>query len=402
MDRPPHPPDGRATVVVAGAGIAGLEAALALREFAGGRARVEVLDPRLRFRVPATATGRAFGIEAGIEAPVAGLVGRAGAVHRRGHLVGVDPRRRRAILSGGEPVRYDHLIVAVGARAEAFVPNALTFTGHREAPELKDMVEGVALSAARGEATDLVVAVPPACGWPVPAYEIAMLARDQLVASGHGDGVRVTVVTAEDRPLGVFGPAASDTVGRILARAGVRVRTGAVVRGWSRGGLELAGDEAVPADRVVALPVLRGPAIDGLPADRFGFLRTGSGGRVPGAPGVWVAGDATTFPVKQGGIACQQADAAASAIARELGADIDELPFEPVLRGWVWDGAGGRFLRTALAGGRGESAGLDDGSPLWWPVAKVAGRFLTPFLHDLPPGLPLTDLTPAPSPRALA
>ena len=38
--------------------------------------------------------------------------------------------------------------------------------------------------------------------------------------------------------------------------------------------------------------------------------------------GVYAAGDITTFPVKQGGIATQQADAAAEAIAAELGADV--------------------------------------------------------------------------------
>jgi sulfide:quinone oxidoreductase len=73
--------------------------------------------------------------------------------------------------------------------------------------------------------------------------------------------------------------------------------------------------------------------IDGLPHDHAGFLPVDAHGRVPAAPGVYAAGDATDFGIKQGGIACQQGDAAAEAIAAEAGADIEPAPFAPVLRG---------------------------------------------------------------------
>jgi sulfide:quinone oxidoreductase len=142
---------------------------------------------------------------------------------------------------------------------------------------------------------------------------------------------------------------------------------------------------------VIALPALRGPGIEGLPSDAHGFVRSTLEGAVPGAPDVWALGDAGSFPVKQGGIACQQADAAAAEIARDLGADVEPLPFEPVLRGWVWDGAGGHFLRADLRGGHDESPGTADPRPLWWPVGKVAGRFLAPFLQGLPSEVLMVD-----------
>jgi sulfide:quinone oxidoreductase len=66
---------------------------------------------------------------------------------------------------------------------------------------------------------------------------------------------------------------------------------------------------------VLTLPHLDGPAIAGLPSDGAGFLVTDVHGRVTGAPDVYAAGDVTAFAVKQGGIACQQADAAAADIA---------------------------------------------------------------------------------------
>jgi sulfide:quinone oxidoreductase len=83
----------------------------------------------------------------------------------------------------------------------------------------------------------------------------------------------------------------------------------------------------------------------------------------------------TQFPLKQGGIASQQADAAAAAIAARSGAPVEPTPFRPVLRGLLLTGMAPRYLR-AEAGTR---PGLDI-EPLWWPPAKIVGRYLTPFL----------------------
>ena len=58
-------------------------------------------------------------------------------------------------------------------------------------------------------------------------------------------------------------------------------------------------------------------------------------GRVSGIEDVYAAGDATTFPIKQGGLAAQQAVAAAEAIVARHGTDLDPQPFRPVLRGML-------------------------------------------------------------------
>ena len=79
----------------------------------------------------------------------------------------------------------------------------------------------------------------------------------------------------------------------------------------------------------------------------------------------------TQFPLKQGGIATQQADAAATAIAARAGAPVEPTPFRPVLRGLLLTG-----MVRAEAGTR---PGLDI-EPLWWPPAKIVGRYLAPFL----------------------
>jgi sulfide:quinone oxidoreductase len=386
-------------VLIAGAGIAGIEAALALRAFAGAAAHVRLIDSARRFRAPATAIGRAFGLGSGIDHPLADIAARAGATLTRGRLAAVDPERHLAMLSGGQLLTYDSLIVAVGAGAESPVRGALTFRGHADADSVRDMVDQIARAASRDAATRLAIVVPVACGWPLAAYELALMAREHLTAAGSGEAVDITIVTAEDRPLALFGPEASASVQRTLGRAGIAVHAGAVVRGWQWGQLEIAGGETLEADRVIALPVLRGPSVEGLPADAHGFVRTAGDGSVPGAADVWAAGDGSTFPVKQGGIACQQADSVAAAITLRLGIEMEEVPFQPKLRGWIWNGRNGKFLRADLHGGRTESPGVAEDTPLWWPVAKVAGRFLAPFLQGWPADAALADL---PRPAAVA
>jgi CBS domain-containing protein len=94
---------------------------------------------------------------------------------------------------------------------------------------------------------------------------------------------------------------------------------------------------------------------------------------------VFAAGDITNFPVKQGGIATQQADAAAEMIAANAGADLAPQPFRPVLRGLLLTGRQPRYLRHDLTGGAGDTSSASP-EPLWWPPAKIVGRYLAPFL----------------------
>ena len=371
----PTPPAG-ARVIIAGAGMAGIETALALREFAGGRANVTMIDPGRRFAIPASATGSAFGIPPSVDIPLPRVVSRTGAALRKAHLVAVDGRRRLAMLAGGELLRYDRLVVAVGPRSRASIPEALTFRGHADVEELRGLVGGVVAHAERGGDTDLVVVIPPGCGWPLAGYEIALMTREHLVAAGHGDTTRVAVVTAETVPLSIFGPLAGGAVVRKLRRMDIDVVTGAEVASLDWGRLTLADGTSRPVDRVIALPVMEGPALSGLPCDEHGFVVCAEDGTVEDAPGVQVIGDAGGFPVKRGGIACQQADSVAASVAREMGIDAEQLPFMPAMPEWVWDGTDGWLLkeRTLAEGGDGTR---------WWPVPKMSGRFLAPFLHEL-------------------
>ena len=96
-----------------------------------------------------------------------------------------------------------------------------------------------------------------------------------------------------------------------------------------------------------------------------------------GADAVLAAGDATTFPIKQGGLATQQADAAAATIAHALGATVEPTPFAPVLRGLLLTGGAPLYLRAELdrqrrrALGRARARGV---SPARSPRVRCGGR----------------------------
>ena len=165
------------------------------------------------------------------------------------------------------------------------------------------------------------------------------------------------------------------------------------------------GMRRIDVDRVVALPRLLGRPPAGVPADATGFLAVDAHGKVHGLRHVWAAGDGIAFPVKFGGLAAEQADAAAQAIAASAGAAVVPRPFRPVLRGQLLTGTSARFLRHAASGGGGD--GAVSRRPLWWPPGKVAGLWIGPYLaardrtapgDTAPPpdgGIPLqTDLGP--------
>jgi sulfide:quinone oxidoreductase len=195
--------------------------------------------------------------------------------------------------------------------------------------------------------------------------------------------VGLVLVTPERAPLEAFGPRIGSQIWSLLAERGIAMRASSVPVRAGAGGLVVAHGRTVQAQRTVALPRLGGPRISGLPHDTEGFIVTDQHGVVPGVDAVWAAGDATAFPIKQGGIAAQQADAAAASLAAFLGADVEPEPFRPVLRGILLDPHGAVFLDAR----RGDAPR----TPLWWPPTKVAARHLSRYLT---PGTSAVDPEP--------
>ena len=99
-----------------------------------------------------------------------------------------------------------------------------------------------------------------------------------------------------------------------------------------------------------------------------------------GLADVYAAGDVVDFPVKQGGLAAQQADAVAAHVATRHGARVDTAPFRPVLRGMLFTGGEPRFLRAGVPGA--DPHIPSSWYPLWWPPTKITGRHLAPYLWE--------------------
>jgi sulfide:quinone oxidoreductase len=366
-------------VLIAGGGVAGLEALLALRDLAGDRVDLTLLSPQPEFVYRPMAVAEPFGRGRAAHHELNGIAADVGADLVQGALAEVDGGGRFAVTAAGERLSYDALLVGVGAGTEPAFRRALTWTPEGD-PEL---FGGLLRDLDEGYLKNVAFVVPPGVAWALPAYELALMTAWQAWGMGHDD-VKVTLYTTEDAPLGLFGPAAAAAVRRDLEEAGVEAETGVYVaeEPGDSGRLVLyPGERVLEAQRVVALPRALGPALPGLPANARGFVLTDLHGKVPGLHGVWAAGDAIAFPVKQGGLASQQADAAAESIAALAGAAVEPRPFRPVLRGMMLTGRGREWMRHEIAGGAGEGTAVR--RALWWPPTKIAGRYLSPYLAAL-------------------
>jgi CBS domain-containing protein len=215
----------------------------------------------------------------------------------------------------------------------------------------------------------------------LPAYELALLTSTHLERLGV-EGVEIGLVTPEEEPLQVFGPQASEAIRELFSDRGIVLRTGAYPGAVVDGALRLIPDGVVEADRMVALARLKGAPLDGIPQTVDGFIPVDPHGRVHGVADVYAAGDITSFTVKQGGIAAQQADVAAAAIAAEAGASVTPQRFQPVLRGLLLTGRQPRYLRRELSAQPAHEP-VASYEPLWWPPAKIVGHHLAPFLGSL-------------------
>jgi sulfide:quinone oxidoreductase len=359
-------------VVIAGGGVAGLVALLALRALAGERVELTLAAPQPDFVYRPLAVAQPFALGSPRRTPLTAATDDTGAEFVQAGVTAVDTQARTAELDDGRRLPYDALVLATGADAEPAFLHAMTWTDRSGV----DAVSGLMRDLEEGYSGSLAIVIPSGPGWPLPGYELALLMTRQ--ARGMAMEPRVTLITPEQAPLAVFGPRASEAVRAELEQAGVQLETGAYAE-VERGAVTVRpSGRRITADRIVALPRLRGRAPKGVPAGPEGFIAVDDHGRVVGAEHVWAAGDGIDFPVKFGGLAAAQADAAAADIAADAGAPVEREPFRPVLRGRLLTGRREQYLRFDAAGGGGE--GETAPHPLWWPPSKIAGRWLAPWL----------------------
>jgi sulfide:quinone oxidoreductase len=366
---------GRLNVVIAGAGVAGLEAAVALRELAGDRVDIRLLAPTDEFVYRPMAVGEPFNLGSPERYPLSELAEHAGAELVQASVSEVDADRHLVLTSSGTELSYDVLLIALGTSMHRRYEHATSVDDTR----MDELLHGLVQDVEEGYVHRLAFIVPVPIPWPLPIYELALMTAER--AWDMQADMKVTIITPEATPLAVFGTNASRQVAQLLAKRGIEVITSAHCDIPKAKTVRVhPGDRTLDVDRVVALPELRGPAIPGLPHDSTGFLPVDGHGRVTGVQAVWAAGDCTDYPVKQGGIAAQQADAAAQSIAAWAGAEVAPKQFEPVVTGILLTGDEPMRLGadtcessapSALAGVIGHSQ-----------TPKIVARYLAPHLAE--------------------
>jgi sulfide:quinone oxidoreductase len=375
-------------ILIAGSGVAAVETALALRALGGERRQIDLLAPAAELHERPWSVLTPFGADAAPRIDLAGLIHELGLDWCRDSLAAVEPGAHRVVTRDGERLPYDLLVVATGARSHEAIPGAVTFRG----PLNAGAVEGVLDRAAREPQLRLVFAAPAGATWALPLYELALMSsvflRERNVAEPN-----ITVVTGETQPLEALGAEAADAVRAALQHHDVEVVTGTVPEVATEGGLWLRGGGLVDADVVVALGEVVGPRIAGLPHDDAGFIPVDEHGRVRGCDDVFAAGDATSFPVKHGSLATQQADAVAEMIAVRVGDAPSAAPFHPVVHAMLLAGDAPLYISADLATG----TGVVSSDPLWSPVDKIAGRYLSPYLASGAATGATLDVTPQPA-----
>jgi sulfide:quinone oxidoreductase len=354
-------------IIIAGGGIAGLEALIALRGHLGSTAEIELLEANTHLVERQRAVAEPFGAGPAPRFDLVRIAADHGAHLRPDRLSSVDCEQRRIRTVRGDTLDYDALLVAVGGTPDTAVPGALTFSGPRDVAAYASLLDDLDT----GRVQRVAFAVPTSVSWALPLYELALMTAEHVRAKGLPD-VGLVVVTPEHSPLEAFGARIASHIWSLLAERGIAVCADTVPLRAGPGGLVVAHGERVQAERIVSLARLMGPWIGGLPHDGQGFLATDAHGAVLGIDAVWAAGDGTSFPLKQGGLAAQQAAAAAAAIAASLGAAVEPEPFRPVLRGMLLDPAGSRLLDSR----RGDLPATS----LWQPVTKVAAPHLWNYL----------------------
>ncbi|MGN6169164.1 MAG: FAD-dependent oxidoreductase, partial [Solirubrobacteraceae bacterium] len=358
-------------------GVAGLEAALALRDLAGERVATMILAPEADFVYRPMRVVEPFAYPEAKRYPLEEIAHDIGAELRRDAFKWLAPEQQVVHTEGGQQLTYDALLLALGARLHKRFEHAVTVDDRR----LDEQLHGLIQDVEGGYARKLAFLVPTAMPWPLPIYELALMTARR--AYDINTEVSITLVTPEDAPLALFGQTVSERVERLLEQNGILTILSAHYETPAPGEVAIhPGGRGIYVDRVIALPELYGPSVPGVPThDSHGFIHVDVHGKVQGLERVYAAGDATNFPVKHGGIAAQQADVAAQAIAAHAGAPVEPHKFNPVIHGMLLGAEKPLYLSAHITGGHGSTSEVSE-TPTWSPPTKIVAKYLAPYLES--------------------
>jgi NADH:ubiquinone reductase (H+-translocating) len=275
-----------------------------------------------------------------------------------GTVVDIDPDSKRVFLADGAIVPYDSLIVAAGSQTSYF--------GHNEwqewAPGMKSVEEATAIRhkilyafevaerlsdpvQRRSWLTFVVVGAGPT-GVELSGA-IAEIARQTLkndFRSIHPEEAQIILLDGAPRVLMPFPEDLAEKASRSLAKLGVEVRCGAMVKDLDKEGLTI--DSGGRTDSIAAKTVIWGGGITASPlgkilashtkaeTDRGGRVKVNPDLTIPNYPDIYVIGDLASATDRKGKplpglaqVAMQGGTYAAKTILRRLKNQPELPPF---------------------------------------------------------------------------
>ena len=168
-------------IVVAGGGVGGLEACLAVQALARRRVALTLIAPDPSFIHRPATVADPVAVRTARRAPLDRVAEAAGAALHQDRLAAVDTNARRVITAAGAELPYDALLVAVGAVPQPVLLGAVPVGDRHDAVALRGALTGLR----QGAFASAAFVAPPAPAWRLELYELAL----QLAVTLRGDGI---------------------------------------------------------------------------------------------------------------------------------------------------------------------------------------------------------------------
>lgn len=255
--------------------------------------------------------------------------------------LGLSDRALRVQTPEGErEFAWDRLVLASGGPLvrpplPGLLEHAFDVDTYDGAARLQTHLRTLSARRDAGRATALVV------GAGLVGIEIACELPERLRAAGLPAGeVRVILADHADHIGSTMGPHAIPVIAEALAALGIETRTGVAVTSIDATGATLAGGERIAAGTIVWCAGMRAsPLAAELPGehDRFGRVVVDEFLRVPGAAGVFAAGDAAALRIDGehwSVMSCQHGRPMGRFAGHNVVADLAGAPLLPLSIDW--------------------------------------------------------------------
>ena len=314
-------------IVIAGSGFGALTTVRSLRKL-GLDARIILVAPQPElFYYPSliwVPSGRRS--EQDLRIPLDAFFHHHRVDYRQGRVNGIDTAAKMLLTTAGN-IHYDYLVIASGGRYIKKLPGIehafLPCEGYTPCAGIRDRLQSMnGGTLAFGFASNPKEPTAMRGG---PVFEFLFGTDTLLRQQGRRDSFKIKFFSPATRPGQRLGGKAVDHLLREMSERGIETHLGHKMKGFTANSVITEGDE-FPSDLTAFMPGMTGPAWiadTDLPQSPGGFIQAGKTCAVAGAEGVYVAGDAGSFPgpdwlPKQAHMADLQAEAAVKNIAAEM------------------------------------------------------------------------------------